>query len=326
MSTLASKKITLACAAALLCGGALAQTASMRISGFVDIGVYRNIAKTWTLGSLQISSLTVSGTEDLGGGYAAIFALTTRYEPDSGRLEDEGIKPFFHAESTLGLKGGFGSVQLGRRLDAVYNNDWHYDPWDYSDRVASPAWNAWHYNYPSDPQGNNGAAEYGRLNNGIFYESPRVRGVSLHLSTSPEKRDGDRRRPVAAALVWHGAAAWQAMASRAINSAGHTDRFFGLRAPAGALTLMGTYNISEAPTAMRAKTATLGGTYALGANTLKVGWGQVRQGGSKVLAIWGLGVHHALSKRSTLYVSLGRKKFAPQSGQYLYGVGISHAF
>jgi len=317
-----AKTLLLCAACALPC--AHAQSGSVNLSGFIDIGIHRNLEKTWIMSPIQRSSLTLSGREELGTGYAATFTLTTRYEPDSGRMEDAGSKPFFHGQSTVGLAGGFGRVQLGRRLDAVYNNDWHYDPWYYNDRVASPAWDTWHYLYPSDPQANNGAADFGRLNNGIFYDSPPMRGVSLHLSASAEKRDGDRRRPLAAALVWQ-KAAWQAMAARASNSAGHSDRFFGLRAPAGPLTLMGVYNISQAA-AQRAKTAALGAAWPMGQTTLKAGWSRVTVNGSRAARILGLGAHHALSKRTALYVSLGHKKFTPQAARTLYGMGVSHAF
>ena len=165
----------------LAAGGAMAQS-SLSISGLIDIGVYRDTNKVWQLGPIQRSNIAFGGTEDLGGGLAATFALSMRFEPDTGQLEQVG-KPYFHGESTVGLKGWAGSIRLGRALDAMYSQDWKFDAWGNFDRIASPAWDIWHYNYPSDPRGNaNDTPEYGRLNNAVFYDSPSFGGFTVHLS------------------------------------------------------------------------------------------------------------------------------------------------
>ena len=64
-----------------------------------------------------------------------------------------GHAPYWHGELTVGLKGPWGQVRVGRALDVIYGNDWTYDPWDNNNRIASPAWYFWHYNYPSDRTG-----------------------------------------------------------------------------------------------------------------------------------------------------------------------------
>lgn len=175
---------------------------SVSISGSIDIGIYRDTNKVWNVGPIQRSNIAFSGQEDLGNGLAATFNLSQRFDPDTGALEGTPNKPLFHGESTIGLKGDFGSLKLGRRLDAMYNNDWDFDPWYYFDRVASPAWDLWHYNFPSDPKDNNGTPDYGRLNNGIFYDSPVFGGVSIHLSGSPETPTGDKNKPYTAAVKY----------------------------------------------------------------------------------------------------------------------------
>jgi predicted porin len=261
---------------------ALAQS-SVKISGMVDIGVYRDGNKTWNVGTIQRSNLAFSGTEDLGSGLSAFFNLSTRFDLDTGSLEDGPArgKPFWHGESTVGVKGAFGSIKAGRALDAMWANDWYFDPWYNFDRVASPAWDLWHYNFPSDPQADSGKADYGRLNNGIFYDSPVIGGFSLHASGSPEKREGDTRRPLGAALKY-AAGPILAMVSREKNSAGASDTFVGLKGTVGALALMGAYDLSKTPNATsKAKAVTLGVQYTLGAWTLNGGWGQVDVDGVK---------------------------------------------
>src|SRR4051812_35943097 len=103
------------------------------ISGTLDIGAYRGFDKKDHIGPISRSNLTFSGSEDLGGGLAATFRLSTRFDPNTGGAED-GIKPFWHGESTVGLKGAFGAIRLGRAMEAVNANDWPFDPWGNFDR------------------------------------------------------------------------------------------------------------------------------------------------------------------------------------------------
>ncbi len=305
---------------------ALAQS-SVKIGGMVDIGVYRDSNKTWNVGTIQRSNLAFTGTEDLGGGLTAFFNLSTRFDLDTGTLEDGPArgKPFWHGESTLGVKGAFGSIKAGRALDAMWANDWHFDPWYNFNRVASPAWDLWHYNFPSDPKGNSGRAEYGRLDNGIFYDSPVIGGFSLHASGSPEKRDGDARRPLGAALKY-AAGPIIAMVSREKNSAGASDTFVALKGTLGSLALMGAYDISKTPDATsEAKAVTLGVQYTLGAWTVNGGWGQVDVDGVKAQKTAAAGTVYALSKRTNIYADLAHKTYVDKSVN-VYGVGISHSF
>ena len=306
----------------LASAGAAAQS-NVSISGMIDIGIYRDTSSKTNVGSIQRSNIAFSGSEDLGGGLKATFKLSHRFDPDTGLPEGSPNKPFWHGESTVGLKGAFGALRLGRALDAIYANDWNYDPWWNFNRVASPAWDLWHYNYPSDPRANNGSPDYGRLNNGIFYDSPNLGGLALHLSTSPEKRPGDRRRPAAGSLTFEqGPVA--AMLGYGKNSGGQVDKFGALRWTLSDLALMGAYNVSD-DGASRAKTATLGAQYTLGAFTLNAGWGQVDVDDVKAERVTAGGVVYALSKRTSVYADVASKRF-PGDTKTVYGAGIAHSF
>ena len=119
-----------ALATSLLCAaaGAACAQSQLSISGMIDIGLYRDTHHVWQLGPIQRSNIAFGGVEDLGGGLAATFMLNQRFETDTGQLEQTG-KPFFHAEATVGLKGDFGAIRLGRALDAMYSQDWQFDAW-----------------------------------------------------------------------------------------------------------------------------------------------------------------------------------------------------
>ena len=58
------------------------------------------------------SKFGIKGQEDLGNGLAAIFTLEGRFGADDGDIA--ATDRFFHRESTVGLKGSFGEVKIGR--------------------------------------------------------------------------------------------------------------------------------------------------------------------------------------------------------------------
>ena len=320
--------------AALAASPAHAQS-SVKISGTLDIGVYRDTAGVTQVGSMSRSNLAFSGSEDLGGGLAATFKLSTRMDIDRGTLEGSpgSGKPLWHGESTVGLKGGFGTLRMGRALDALGANDWNFDPWYFFDNTASPAWDLWHYNFPSDPKANQLAdgtlrADYGRLNNGVFYDSPSFGGFSVHLSGSPEKRDGDQNRPIGVSLNY-AQGPWAAMASHSKNSAGSTDTFVGLKGGTSSFSLMGAYDVSkDRPSGSKAKAWTLGAQYFMGPWTFNGGYGELDLDGLKVEKMAGAGVLYNLSKRTYVYASLGNKKFKPVEAEHstVYGLGLNHSF
>lgn len=308
---------------------AQAQT-SVTLSGFLDLGVFEDFDKVKKLGTVQRSQITLDAHEQLTPGLRATARLQHRLDLDTGASEGAGSKPFWHGESTVGLQGGFGHLRLGRALDVVYAYDYSYDPWANFNRIASPAWHNWHWNYASDRNSNNGQAEYGRLANGVFYDSPSLGGISLHLSHSfedPATPGGTSTGDNSGWALRYGQAAWNAMLARSRNSSGDTVHFAGLSYTTGGLTLMGAYDVSvfRASTDSEAEVFTLGLSYVTGPTTWKAGWGRRDVDGS-VSQFVGLGADWALSKRSTLYASFGRQ--APRSGdaRTAYGAGISHSF
>jgi predicted porin len=320
------------CAAALLAltaaSGAHAQS-SVKVSGLLDVGVYRDFEGTHRVGSLQRSNLAFSGVEDLGDGLQAIFRLSHRLEIDTGLPEGAGSKPFWHGESTVGLKGSFGRLRFGRALTALWDNDYQFDPWDAFDRIASPGWQFWHYNTATDRSSNNGAAEYGRLNNGVFYDSPSFGGFTLHLSGTPERSTGPGAgggRNKGGSLNYE-MSNFAAMLATETNSHGDRVNFIGARYSLGPLTLMGALDRSrfEAPQRSTARVATLGGTYVIGVTTLKASWGRLDLDGART-AFVGLGAEYALSKRTSLYASLGQQRPHGGSSMHAHGIGLAHRF
>ena len=303
---------------------------NVSVSGFLDVCVFRAFNETKNVGTLQRSNLAFSGSEDLGGGLAATFKLSTRFDMDTGTNEGVGQKPFWQGESTVGLKGSFGAVRLGRALDVVSANDWAYDPWYNFNRIASPAWQFWHYNYASDRTSNTGSAEFGRLANGVFYDSPSFGGFTAHLSGAFENTNtaagSGTGNNVGASMNYDQGPA-SAMLAHSKNSSGDTVTFVGGKYTIGSLQVMGAYDTSkfEAAVDSKAKVFTLGAIYSMGQTALKLGFGRLDVDGAKT-NFAGLGADYSLSKRTTVYVSAGRNDPKGGNSSRAYGAGVSHSF
>lgn len=113
------KKMVMAAAAAVACGGAGAQ--SVTLSGLVDAyagsmqasGGKRVAAVN--SGGMSTSWWGMEGKEELGGGLKAEFKLGGYFRGDTGAPgRFDGNETFFSRNAFVGLSGGFGTIHLGR--------------------------------------------------------------------------------------------------------------------------------------------------------------------------------------------------------------------
>lgn len=310
---------------------------SMSVSGMLDIGFYHGFDGDNEVGTIQRSHIAFAGVEDLGGGLAVTFRLSTRLELESGLPEGAGFKPFWHDESTVGLKGGWGALRVGRALTAMWAHDWKFDPWANYNRIASPAWYLWHGLTPTEPFGNNGTAEYGRFNNGLFYDSPTIGGVTLHMSGSPERQRGPNAtdapdvpirapgRPYSVALEY-GKGALAGLLAVERNGIGDRVAFVAGKYTVGKAVIMAAHDDSRTGDGLgRSRANTLGVSYRTGLTTFKAGFGRQRLN-ADIRRFVSLGADYALSPRTTLYVSLGHQDAANVRSRTSAGLGITHLF
>ncbi len=115
--------------ALLLCAGASAAMAQSNVTvyGLLDTGLVRvnnvnaagdSVTKMPSLTGSFPSRLGFRGTEDLGGGLQAIFTLETGLTLDTGGM-GQGNR-LFGRQASVGLKGAFGTVTLGRQVNMTY--------------------------------------------------------------------------------------------------------------------------------------------------------------------------------------------------------------
>ena len=353
-----------ALAALAFSGGAAHAQSSVTIDGWLDAGIMKKTGGSTQVGTPSRNNIAFSGVEDLGDGFAATFRLSTRFELDTGEVENsDQARPFWKGESTVGLKGKFGSLRLGRALTPLQDVSYKFDPWGNFERIASLQW--WHFapDFLSDPQ----TREYARLNNGIFYNSPDFGGFSARASFSPEKNDAtDRTRSIGGSFNYD-SDTLSLMLGFERNSQNDKALFVGASYAIGDLTLMGGYNHVKLDAASsifgadwtnwagasdpktKRTSVQVGATYALGLHTLRAGFSRDFQGSTNGFNYIGstfdkagtgysgpsnmasLGYSYALSKRTSLYanVSTTRWKETDDEGRRSasgYDLGMTHSF
>lgn len=333
-------------------GVAQAQS-SVSVYGIADAVLHKDkdASAALTSGGVSGSRLGFKGTEDLGGGLKANFALAQRFSPESGGNDGTANKrPTFQGESTVGLSGGFGSVKLGRALTAFQGPVNMTDPWG-TLQVGTTA--VLTTGYATDPNGNIDGSGAGRTD-AIFYSSPNFSGFSFGLSlglktsgtandlTVDADKDGvpdvDGNGDLVQDKVSNTknlVSLWASYASGPIYIGGGYEQN---REDDQITAIVGTYNLGfmtvgagfssldPIASAKDRSSWNLMATAPMGAFLIKAGYGESKVSGSKASTKkLGLGVDYMLSKRTKVYASFGSDsvKTTNKSG---YDIGIRHTF
>lgn len=120
------KKTAIMAAAAVLCSGA-AMAQQVTVYGIVDVAFGRttnvnaagdSVTKMPSLTGSVPSRIGFRGSEDLGKGLKAVFALETGFAPDTGTL-GQGNR-LFCRQAWVGLKSSYVTVMLGRQNNMTF--------------------------------------------------------------------------------------------------------------------------------------------------------------------------------------------------------------
>jgi predicted porin len=86
-------------------------------------------------GNKNTSRWGLRGVEDLGGGLKAVFRLESGIDLANGGLDD-GPDSIFGRRATVGLKGKWGEVTLGRNFTTTYDYMLPFDPMGYAQNYS----------------------------------------------------------------------------------------------------------------------------------------------------------------------------------------------
>jgi predicted porin len=335
------KKSLLALAVLGAFAGAATAQSSVTMYGRVDLSVGKNLgqqAKGMFNGSG--SRLGMRGVEDLGGGLKGLFNIESRFDADTGSAQNVSgatdrrapsglnFNRFWGARSIVGVEGGFGQVTLGREYTTAFlQSQLIADPWGWDTVVV-----------PINTGITGGGIATVRNDSALTYKIS-FAGVTIGAQVA-ERTDAIvsvPKRPINFAVNYGGgplAASFgyeqTGVAAAATEKwmTGHVSYAFGPVRP-GIFVGRGTRANNTDVEALMA-TVVVG----LGAGELRASYGQRKNdpagsgpGLGKTTDISGLGIgyHHSLSKRTTVYADFARnsKLSAQKTG---YDVGLKHNF
>lgn len=190
---------------------------SVTLYGVIDAGFLysqnSNGSKLYAMqaGWLQGNRWGLIGTEDLGGGYKAIFRLESGYSPLTGALGQGNS--MFGRQAYVGLDTPYGTATLGRQYDLVV---------DYVAPIRAST--GFIVNQPAEF--NNLGNDY-RVNNAIKYASKDYRGLKFGGLFSLGRTAGDFQRNRVYSLVASNAQGPISVAASYLNAREPNFSYYG---------------------------------------------------------------------------------------------------
>ena len=345
------KKLIALAVAGLVSGGAFAQS-NVTVYGIVDTNVTHisssaaatatsNLSRTNVDNSgLYTTRIGFKGTEDLGGGLKAAFAIESNLGTDAPGATTLGDRLM-----TIGLSGGWGSLNLGRQYTPYFNVLAAGDTWAYAGRGSAN-------NVLGAASGASGVTVQGtvRQSNSIRYDSPSFSGFSAALLYSA----GGEGTTTATANDGQGAGLSLRYANGPLSVGWAMDRV----APTGAhggtgatetqsrRALTASFNFGMAEVVGGYATAKAGGSdqfannaatmlgvrIPMGSGMVRVQWAQLNDklATNTDSSFWSVGYAHSMSKRTTAYVNWGnfndKNNLGTVADWRALQAGVAHTF
>lgn len=345
-------------ALALAASGVFAQS-SVKIYGLLDAGFGSikpsvvegtDIASpTVNSGLMTTSFLGFAGSEDLGGGLKAEFALETFLAVDDGANLGNNAGYFWSRTSNVALSGGFGKVAIGQYDNPLFTFGYTYNPFG-SSMTFSPTMR--HYNYLGQTDSTKEAGvgfDTGWVNS-ITYESPNLSGFTgiVQVAFKESTTDGDKNSyalggnyaagPLGIGAVFISAGTGNPSGAWATENkvfAFGASYDFGMAKAFFQYTDIKNKDFVAAGVDAKSKIWQLGAAVPVGAGTILASYGELKltedgvEGNAKDKVL-SLAYDHTLSKRTDAYVGYMYNKKSVPGVEYKTGnsfaVGIRHNF
>lgn len=364
------KKTLIALAALAATAGVAHAQSSVTLYGVADAYIGQNVTKVSTggtetkvsMGQINGSGLSSSrwglrGSEDLGGGLAAVFTLESGFDISTGASANgagnstaNSGSSLFGRTASVGLKGSFGEARLGRQYTA-YDSLRGATNNTYDSNTFAQTGTVW----------GTGIQDYSnRSNNSVRYDSPVFGGfsgsvsygfgedktatVSASSSTSVHLKYANgpllvgygyqREKESVGSVMFSGATGGPTTGTGAVAADSRKYNLLGATYDFGVVKLVGSYNTAKNNT-LKDKEYQIGLSAPFGAASVAVGYERAKsEGGGSTNKGTGyslLGTYD-LSKRTTLYAGYINTKVesgvnaATTSKRSLVATGIRHTF
>lgn len=295
--------------------------------GLLDLSIGRTQApggvatKGVDSGKMTTSHIGFRGTEDLGGGLSAVFALEHFLRADTGSAGRFDADTFWARNAFVGLAGNFGSVHAGRLTTSLFVNTLLYSP--FGDSFGfSPSIR--HYFTSGTVTGDSGWSD------SLRYTTPRLGGASFSVHVAAAEGNGGNNTGLSGQYSEGPlglAAAWQKVKKGATVADTTTWQLSGSY-DFKVVKLFAQYGqVDNDTTGNDYKISGLGATVPVGElGRVMAQWGQIdpKTGAKRTTISAGYGYY--LSKRTEVYGVYMSDKLSGLSAGNSYSVGIKHRF
>lgn len=339
------KKSLLALAVLGAFAGAASAQSSVTMYGLIDANFGKDFGSAEKrMGQGASSRLGFRGVEDLGGGSAAFFQLENRFRPWNGTINGgDGVNgspvTLFQARSYVGLRGSWGDIRLGREYDAAFfHGELVGDPWGFDTVIGGSMTVA---------AMTGSAIKNFNVNSAITYNSPVMSGLSFSgqiAETQGNCGASSLRNTIAGAGIT-GTAQFGTCANRpyslggsyaagpfrvgvGYNNPGNVNDHFlstNVQYDLGAAKLWAFYGKGTNTANQDVKSGMLAVTVPMGQGEFRAALISKTDNGVKTITGTGLAYFYSLSKRTTLYVDVGRNS-ALTADTNAYDFGVKHSF
>ncbi len=325
-----ARSLALAALVALSAGAAMAQS-SVSMYGLIDLSVGSTKApgglanKNVNSGNMSTSFIGFKGSEDLGGGLSAVFAIESFMRNDTGEAGRFNGAAFWARSATVGLSSGAGTVTLGRNTTSLFVNTLIFNAFGDSFGFSPAIRQTFTSGGAVQVSGDTGWSD------SVKYASPNFGGLSFTGHVAAGENNGGRNVGLSALYFggpFAGGFAWQKVekgvgAFNPDTTAWQLGASFNM-AP---VKFYGQYGSSDNKTINNTtKVIGLGADYALGAGKLMLQWNKQSPDVGADLKTMSFGYDHTLSKRTDVYaVYMNEKKTGLSTGNS-YAVGVRHRF
>ncbi|QHE93227.1 porin [Pandoraea fibrosis] len=333
---------------ALIGTPALAQS-NLNLYGQVDLwgGTQRAIggmrAGVVQSGGMSTSYWGMKGSEDLGDGMKAVFALESFFQPQNGTIGRYPGDVFFSRNAYVGVESPYGRLTIGRQSSNLFLSTIMFNPFKDS-FVFSPM-----VLHTYLGQGGQGVIGDTGWNSAVQYVSPSfydVVGKAMYSLGNTPGQNGAKKW--SAQLLMHGPLSVSAVYQYTNFSATPGDIGSALRGAPGltsqyAAQLALSYNFgfvkafaqyqhvgdTLAGGSYSVNTGQAGVSVPLGPGEVLASYAYSKSGGPGSGAIrrsWAIGYDYSLSKRTDIYAAYLNDQLSGQSGGDALGVGLRVAF
>jgi predicted porin len=300
---------------------------TVSLYGLVDLSVGSfqspgaDSSKGVVSGNMTTSFFGLKGTEDLGGGLKANFAIESFMRNDTGAAGRFNGDPFWARSAFVGLStDSLGALNIGRNTTSLFVNTLIFNA--FGDSFGfSPAIRG--YFTSGTTTGDTGWSD------SVKYTSPRFGGATFTAHAAAGETDGGKNGgvsalyfggPLAAGFAWQ-----RANKGAAVQD---TDTWqLGLSYDFKVAKLFGQYgNVDNKTTGNSYDITGIGASVPMGAGSLLAQWGSVSPDVGSKRTTFSVGYDYFLSKRTDLYAVYMSDKVSGLDTGTTYAVGIRHRF